>query len=352
MFILKTSDFFGSLIFPYCFLSLVLTYHQEPLAEWGTEYIRALAGEVGLEHQKMVEEDLSPDELVTLIDSIIEYDFAHNAEFEALDLLIEVGQVSKAVPFITADTALRCGKYLLACATYLDVEEQEALYRSAVDMLLAHGHHAYAVIAALKLPAMTPLSDADAASDAAEAGEVDVTAPYAARDLTVLRCFAAVAEDEAAQRQLGYILGSQRVYLPAVEARYAAAAEPMGNVALSQQFLELAKDLDVLEPKAPADVYKEHLEDRGVAMRRAHGTPAYDSAMQNLSATMVNAFVNLGFGKDTLLLGADGAASNSEWLFRHKDAGLTTAAASVGMLSLWNVEEGFSTTDKYSFAKT
>ena len=36
--------------------------------------------------------------------------------------------------------------------------------------------------------------------------------------------------------------------------------EILNNTRLSEHFLALAKDLDVVEPKTPEDIYKSHLE--------------------------------------------------------------------------------------------
>ena len=54
--------------------------------------------------------------------------------------------------------------------------------------------------------------------------------------------------------------------------------------------------MDVVEPKTPDDIYKTHLE------KRPASGAAVDSARANLAATFVNAFVNLGFGSDKLML--------------------------------------------------
>ncbi len=71
----------------------------------------------------------------------------------------------------------------------------------------------------------------------------------------------------------------------------------MRNVHLNEGFLTLARELDVLEPKAPEDVYKTHLEP---SRRPAYGANV-DSARQNLASTFVNAFLNAGFGTDKLM---------------------------------------------------
>ena len=113
--------------------------------------------------------------------------------------------------------------------------------------------------------------------------------------------------------------------------------EIISNSKLSELYLALARDLDVMEPKLPEEVrssvplklaaasrrtfsvrayelwsdrlegvcpvrlqvYKTHLVDV-----RAPSGPAVDSARQNLASTFVNAFVNAGFGQDKLMTGA------------------------------------------------
>jgi 26S proteasome regulatory subunit N1 len=68
----------------------------------------------------------------------------------------------------------------------------------------------------------------------------------------------------------------------------------ISNEKLSEHFKTLAKDLDVLEPKHPDQVFKTHLEERKHDLN-------IDSAKANLAMTYVNAFVNCGYGKDTLI---------------------------------------------------
>ena len=77
-----------------------------------------------------------------------------------------------------------------------------------------------------------------------------------------------------------------------------------GNSHLSEQYLQLARDLDVMEAKTPEDVYKSHLVEG-----RAGDGPAIDSARQNLASTFVNAFVNAGFGQDKLVTATPESAS-------------------------------------------
>src|SRR5690606_14974826 len=58
----------------------------------------------------------------------------------------------------------------------------------------------------------------------------------------------------------------------------------------------------------------------------------------------VNGLVNCGFGKDKLLRPDDG-----KWLYKNKDHGMISAAASLGLILLWNVDEGLTVIDKYLY---
>ena len=107
----------------------------------------------------------------------------------------------------------------------------------------------------------------------------------------------------------------------------------------TEHYLELARDLDVIEPKAPEDVYKSHLE------KKSAGASHVDSARQNLAATFVNALLNTGFGTDKLLL-----TEGNKWLYKNKEHGMMSAAASLGMLLLWDVDGGLTQIDKFLYS--
>ena len=93
-----------------------------------------------------------------------------------------------------------------------------------------------------------------------------------------------------------------------------------------------------MEPKHPSSIFKSHLEDRRFQ------DDGINSAKKNLALTYVNAFVNAAFGKDLLILAQE---SNEDWVFKCKDDGQTAAAASLGMLLLWDIDEGLAQIDKY-----
>ncbi|KAL5063606.1 hypothetical protein RYX36_025343, partial [Vicia faba] len=119
----------------------------------------------------------------------------------------------------------------------------------------------------------------------------------------------------------------------------------INNSKLSEGYLTLARDIEVMEPKSPEDIYKAHLLDG-----RASAGASVDSARQNLAAIFVNAFVNAGFGQDklmTVVSDSSSGGSSGNWLFKNKEHGKTSAAGSLGMILLWDVDSGLAQLDKY-----
>lgn len=110
---------------------------------------------------------------------------------------------------------------------------------------------------------------------------------------------------------------------------------------LSEQYKQLAKDLDQVEPKDPDAVFKTHLEENKA------GEGQLDSAKQNLAKTYCNAFVNAGLCNDTYISKVPEDSKDGDWVFQNKDEGQIAAAASIGLLQIWNIHEGFEFIDKY-----
>ncbi|KAE8669714.1 26S proteasome non-ATPase regulatory subunit 2-like protein B [Hibiscus syriacus] len=103
--------------------------------------------------------------------------------------------------------------------------------------------------------------------------------------------------------------------------------KPSGLDSLSAIFL--AKKAHLLDDRAGASV---------------------DSARQNLAATFVNAFVNAGFSQDKLMTAPSDSSiggSTGNWLFKNKEHGKTSVAASLGMILLWDVDSGLAQIYKY-----
>lgn len=61
----------------------------------------------------------------------------------------------------------------------------------------------------------------------------------------------------------------------------------------------------------------------------------------------MNAFVNAGFGNDKLMVEAE---EGSSWIYKNKDHGMLSAAASLGLSLLWDPDIGLSHIDKYTYS--
>merc|ERR1719499_3040254 len=86
-----------------------------------------------------------------------------------------------------------------------------------------------------------------------------------------------------------------------------------------------------MAPKAPEDVYKEHL----VEM---HSNTSAQSARRNLASTYVNAFVNCGYQDDKLMTSSESSpdGSRGDWIYKNKDTGMLAASASLGLINFWS----------------
>jgi 26S proteasome regulatory subunit N1 len=97
------------------------------LGSWGHEYVRSLAGEIGEEYAARVIAGSNPEEdepfadLLRMVDVIVPFHVNHNAEAEAVDLLIEVQRLKNLLKIDTIDEKnyQRICLYLIKTADYM-----------------------------------------------------------------------------------------------------------------------------------------------------------------------------------------------------------------------------------------
>ena len=296
------------------------------LGSWGHEYLRHVAGEISEEYKQRQDDEADTDDLMKLVQQIVPYHMTHFAEPEAVDLLLEVEKLHVLPQFVDEKNYARTCLYLISCCNYLPEPDDTAVLTLSHEIYMKMDKYHDALRVALML------------------NDRDVI------ERTFVQC-----TDELEKKQLCYLLARQGAALDLEEGACAVEDEAlreslreiMSNSQLSEHFLALARDLDVMEPKTAEDVYKTHLVDG----RAPSGAAAVDSARQNLATTFVNGFVNAGFGQDKLVTasseGADPAATH--WIFKNKDHGKTSATASLGLITLWDVEGGLPQIDKYLY---
>jgi 26S proteasome regulatory subunit N1 len=237
--------------------------------------------------------------------------------FAEVDKLIEADQAPKIVELSDDVSYVRIGLYLSSMASITAApEEREKLLRVAFDIYMRFSDFVQALRLALKM----------------NNNELIRNILNACKDVTVLK-------------QLALIIARHRVPINFTEAISAPSCdtEELQRISsyelLCGQYKALATELDVVEPKTPEEIFKSHLEEG----RR--GGVTLDSAKQNLAASIVNAFVNIGFCADKLMITED-----NNWLYKNKDLGMMTTVASLGALMLWDVDDGLAKTDKYQWS--
>nr|XP_022919747.1 26S proteasome non-ATPase regulatory subunit 2-like [Onthophagus taurus]XP_022919748.1 26S proteasome non-ATPase regulatory subunit 2-like [Onthophagus taurus] len=293
------------------------------IGDWGHEYIRQLEIEIVPEtySSRMLDETIE-----NLVKDIIKFNCEHHAEIQACDLLMEIDKLEYLPPFIDKSIYARVCLYLKSCAKYVDDIESEKILSLVADQYVRFEEYTKALIVAINLNEKTL------------ANEIF----QKCKDPVVLKQLAFIAARQLFSVDLSDLSSPDKDDLTNI----------LNNTHLSAQFQNLTRELDVMEPKSPEDVYKTWLEPSPSPLRPSILTASaaaenIDSARQNLAASFVNGFVNAGFGVDKLLTTDDG----NRWIYRNKDHGMMSATAALGMLYLWDVDGGLTPIDKYLYSK-
>ncbi|XP_073361145.1 26S proteasome non-ATPase regulatory subunit 2 homolog A isoform X4 [Aegilops tauschii subsp. strangulata] len=277
------------------------------ICSWGHVYVRNLAFEIGKEW-KDNGSSTPIESKIELVLEIVKFHMKHNAETEALDLLMEVGYLemlfdekyeeylARLFCLVDSTNYKRACLYLTTSSKYLLTPDREAY---EATLYIAFGMYGKFRDLASALRIVLLVND----------------------DKIVF----AETEDFSLKQQLAFMI-----------ARY----EIVNNTKLSEQYHMVAWDIGVMEPKSPEDIYKVHL----IGSQGAKSS-SLDSARQNLAATFVNAFVNAGYCQDKLMTAISDSSENL--LFEKNELGKASAVASLGMIHLWDHDSGFAILDKY-----
>ncbi|SPO23777.1 probable RPN1 - 26S proteasome regulatory subunit [Ustilago trichophora] len=285
---------------------------------WGHEYMRHLAAELGEEYNARSQHGKNTDELLQLALQVVPFSLTHNAEADAVDLLLELEAIDKLPQFVDKDTYARVCLYMVSCVNLLVPPDDSMFLRTAHEIYRKHERYTEAMTLALRL------------------GDKDL-----------IRSDFEAPKNPTMRKQLAYMLARQHIPIEWLQDEDSPITDNelldiMYNSHLSRHFVQFGKELNVFEPKSLEDIYKTHLENSRTGLGGS-----VDSARGNLASTFVNAFVNAGFGNDKLMV--DAPEGNS-WIYKNKDHGMLSAAASLGMSLLWNTETGLDQIDKYSYS--
>ncbi|KAJ3999594.1 armadillo-type protein [Lentinula boryana] len=324
----------------YRLLSASLRPANAPLVDpgtWGHEYVRHLAAELGEEFEyREVQEDGTPPEsetpkiellgtiedLRSLAKECSTFLLSHNAEPDAVDLLQELEMIEAIVTLVDENTFDRVCQYMTRCVSFLPPPDDITFLQTVHKIYTHFQKFPEAIAIAIRL------GDRDMVRD-------DFNA----------------AGNPVMKRQLAFILARAQIPIEWLQADSADGEEEeefpsdlsecLSNTRLSSSFREFGKEMGVSEAKSLEDVYKTHLENTRAS------TSNVDSARGNLAGTFVNAFVNAGFGNDKLMVDVE---AGSSWIYKNKEHGMMSAAASLGLSLLWDTDMGLTHIDKYTYS--
>lgn len=286
------------------------------LGSWGHEYVRHLALEIGQDYQRRMTDEEDPQDLIDLARSLVPYFLSHNAEADAVDILSELERIQEIPQYLNENTYPRVCLYMLSMVNLLTFPEDQQFLRTAHDIYKQYNKLPQAMVLAIRL-----------------------------NDIELIHEDFDSSPDVALKKQMALLIARQQIWLDGTPEGEddQELIECLSNTKLPDHFKSLAKELNILEPKMPEDIYKSHLESS-----RTAGLTNVDSARHNLASAFVNAFTNAGFGNDKLMLVENSEKQN--WIWKTKEDGMLSATASIGMLLRWDVEQGLDRIDKFTYA--
>ncbi|KAL3321130.1 26S proteasome non-ATPase regulatory subunit 2 [Cichlidogyrus casuarinus] len=327
----------------------LLGSHEE-IGSWGHEYVRHLSGQVvGMWNEcdltskecelysiqfkpssVSAENKKLKDSYLKLINEMIPYLMQHNAEVEAIDLCMEIENLDLMLEFTTAHNYQRVCLYLVSCVPYMPDPDNTKALNCALHLYKNFKDVGNALRAAVSLNQPELIAE---------------VFQFATSENLQEKEFSFIKNPSSIQRQLSYLLGKQQyvaLYDKAIEDQDEDLAEILGNGKLYDHFVSLGRELDIMEPKIPEDVYKSHLENTRPGL-----TVSFDTMRANLASAYVNGMLNAGFGKEKFL--EDESGKEMSWLYNQKEFGKMSAVATLGWIMLWDVDCGLSHIDKYLY---
>ncbi|CAK9297284.1 unnamed protein product [Gordionus sp. m RMFG-2023] len=313
-------------------LNYRLSGSEEEIGSWGHEYVKHLSAElrnvwVDVMETENAENDEMKIKLKILVKDILSFSMKHNCETEACDLLMDIECLDMLKDYVDNENYQRVALYLISCINYVPEPDNTNLLKTAMEIYKIFDKPVEAMTLAIQM-----------------------------NNPDIIKKQFDSCEDIAIKKQMAFILARHNInFLELNEtesedgqnnSHVQEITEILSNSQLNTHFMSLARELDIMEPKVPEDIYKSHLD----PIRPTFGPSGtsglvVDSARQNLASSFVNGFVNAGFGRDKLIT-IDGG---NKWIYKNKDHAMMSATASLGLIYLWDVDIGLAQIDKYLY---
>src|SRR5271170_7697521 len=124
--------------------------------DWGHEYVRHLASEIGISFNKRIvdEPGKSTDDLLDLAKQLIPFLLSHNAEPDAVDLLSELNSIALLPDYVDENTWERVVAYVVACVPFLTQDEDRDYLLCARTIYKKYGKLVEALTLSIRLDDM------------------------------------------------------------------------------------------------------------------------------------------------------------------------------------------------------
>lgn len=122
---------------------------------WGHEYMHHIAGDIGVEYGRRLENQQGYDDLLELVRQIVPHFIQSSAEADAIDLLLEVDRLEDLIQYIGKDNFQRVFIYLTSSSLYsADPDEMLKTLKTMFDICLKQHEYSNALTLAMKLDDM------------------------------------------------------------------------------------------------------------------------------------------------------------------------------------------------------
>ena len=283
-------------------LSWILKGERKNITEWGQEFIKALSADISTEYNSRLDKAESTDELINLVKEMVPFLIEKHCENDAIDLLIEVERLNDMLEFVNENNYKKICLYLISISKYAaDTEEFRDTLELVYTIYFTKFHeYVNAMRVAIKMGNSLYIKQ------------------------TYEQC-----KDKVIKKQLAFILAREKMFIE-TEEEDEELIDIMSNMKLSDYYKRLGKELEVLEPKHPEDVFKSHLENK-----KQDADKKLESYKINMAFSIASSFINAGFGTEVLL-----SKDKSDWLYKNKDEGMIALLGGLGLVHIWDTLEG------------
>ncbi|KNH07500.1 26S proteasome regulatory non-ATPase subunit [Perkinsela sp. CCAP 1560/4] len=306
------------------------------LAPWGHEFVRHLTADMV---RVYIAEGFPQESLNPLIESIIAFEFAHNGETQAVDFVLEIGELERILPFLTETNLDGVGRYLRTIAGYLPKGEDVKLFGFIGDAYSSFGYAIEAARLGLRVGDIEKVRSLLRSKEIPVPIRVQIAHVCAVHGgvLNVDFLDALVAEESAETLPDIAFEGEHEASKDS-----ASILHVLRNADREQYLQHVAQRLDLRTPKKTSDVLKSHSDHSSSLYASLTGLASRGSKSKewtNLAQYIVDGLSNAACG--------EGSVARDAFESPPKGHRSISAIGSLGLLHLWRNNEALNSIDAH-----